>query len=72
MDNYTKLETDTKYYKIYIQKDLFGNQVLTRSWGSKTTRRSNFKHDIIIDQAALEKHYNKLIKRRVAHKYELV
>ena len=38
----------------------------------KTSRRSNFKHDIIADQVALEKHYNNLIKRRVAHQYKLV
>jgi WGR domain len=71
MQSYTKLETPTKYYKIYIQKDLFGNKVLTRSWGSKVSRRSNFKHDTIEDEAALNKHYNLIIKRRIAHHYQL-
>ena len=72
MDNYTKLETDTKYYKIYIQKDLFGNTILTRSWGSKFNRRSNFKHQIVVDNIVLEKQYKAIIKRRLSHNYQVV
>jgi hypothetical protein len=72
MKHYTKLETATKYYKIYIQKDLFGEIVMTRSWGSKFNRRSNFKHEIIDNQEILEKHFNKIIKKRILHNYLVV
>jgi hypothetical protein len=72
MNHYTKLETPTKYYKIIIHKDLFGDIILTRSWGSKFNRRSNFKHEIIENQVTLAKQYNKIIKKRLAHNYLLV
>jgi hypothetical protein len=72
MKNYTKLETATKYYKIFIHKDLFGNTILTRSWGSKFSRRSNFKHQIIKDDVSLDKQFNSIIKKRISHHYKLV
>jgi len=72
MKHYTKLETATKYYKIFIHKDLFGNTILTRSWGSKSNRRSNFKHQIMTDNTDLEKQFNSIIKKRISHHYQVV
>ena len=72
MKHYTKLETDTKYYKIFIHRDLFGNTILTKSWGSKFSRRSNFKHHIITDNSELEKQFHSIIKKRISRNYVMV
>jgi hypothetical protein len=68
----TKLETATKYYKIFINKDPFRNTILIRSWDSKLSLYSNFKHQIINDNIDLEKHYKATIKKRISHHYEMV
>jgi hypothetical protein len=72
MDKYTKLETETKYYKIYIHKDLFGNTIFTRSWGGKKNRRSGYKSQIMENQEMLEKQYKATIKKRLSHNYQVV
>jgi hypothetical protein len=38
-ENLKRWETDTKYYKTHLYKDLFGCWILEKSWGSKFTRR---------------------------------
>ena len=32
-------ETETKYYHTFLTKDLFGEWILDRQWGSKIDRR---------------------------------
>jgi hypothetical protein len=36
---YHRWETDTKYYKANLYRDLFNDWILEKSWGSKFSRR---------------------------------
>lgn len=63
-------ETAGKYYKISLQKDLFGNLLLQKDWGSKTNKRGGSKSFVItIDE--VESWFNKIHKRRITRGYQL-
>ena len=38
-EHYYRWETDGKYYKANLYKDLFNDWILEKSWGSKFSRR---------------------------------
>ena len=39
-----RLETDTRYYKIFLQQDLLGDWVVTCAYGGKGSNRGQVKH----------------------------
>jgi hypothetical protein len=61
-----------RYYKIFIQRDMFGDIILTLMWGSTYARRGNFKHVAVCSQAEIDSLIASVMKRRLKRGYELI
>lgn len=63
---------DTKYYKLILQPNLFGNTDLILCWGRLGTRRGGYKVIKCDTQAEMDKVITGVIKRRKARGYSLM
>ena len=67
INNYYRWETDSRYYKACLYKDLFNDWVLEKTWRSKFNRRGGEQLiccDSYVDGLSKIKTLNSLRKRR--------
>ncbi len=62
-------ETDSRYYRVKVQKDLFGGLAVLCIWGGKNTKRGNFKLIQCQDYAELRQTVRKIAKTRKRNGY---
>lgn len=62
-------ETDSRYYRVKVQKDLFGGLAVLCIWGGKNSKRGNFKLIQCQDCAALRQTVRKIAKTRKRNGY---
>ena len=60
-----------RYYKVLVYKDLLGDLVLMRNWGSLDTARGGIKTELVDQQQAMDL-LAKIGKQRIKHNYEVV
>ena len=65
-------ETDTRYYAVRIQRDLFGDLILTRYWGGKDSHRGGEKREPCVSEDFAYDRLEKIKKDRQRHGYNLV
>ena len=60
-----------RYYKVLVYKDLLGDLVLMRNWGSLDTARGGMKTELVDQQQAMNL-LVKIGKQRIKRNYEVV
>jgi hypothetical protein len=63
---------DTRYYMVFLTKDLFGSWVITRAWGRRDSPIGRVKLDLCNSFAEGYKDLKAITARRKARKYEVV
>jgi predicted DNA-binding WGR domain protein len=63
--------TTNRYYTAILQKDLFGDLLLTCAWGGVNSRLGNQKHIHFANQSEARLYLDKLSKRRTSRGYDL-
>ena len=62
----------SRYYKVYVYKDLFGDLILTKVWGGMNSRLGNFEHIKIDDYQSALAIIEEINSVRQKRKYELI
>jgi hypothetical protein len=67
-------ETKDRFYEIWIDKDLFGDWIITRHWGGLNTSRKagGIQKTTHFTDAEVKKSYEAAVKRRIEHHYKKV
>ena len=65
-------ERDTRYYEVFLERDLFGDLVLTRVWGRKGSALGSMKRLPVASVAEAQSALAAIAKRRAQHCYERV
>ena len=65
-------ETTQRYYEIALEKDLFGDWILTRNWGGKGSFRFGQKIQWVESFEQGRKEAEKIKKTRIKRGYRLV
>ena len=62
----------TRYYQAWATCDLFGELVLTRSWGRRGARLGGAQHTVLTNQTDYLAHIEAIEKRRIKRGYTRV
>jgi len=65
-------QTPTRHYSVELRQDLFGTWVLTRAWGSRSSRRGSGSTTPAADQEAGRAMVAAEARRRTQRGYRLV
>jgi len=60
-----------RYYKVMVYRDLLGDLILLRNWGSLDNERGGMKKEVVSHQEA-EAMLVAIEKKRISHRYQLV
>lgn len=60
-----------RYYKVMVYRDLLGDLILLRNWGSLDNERGGMKKEVVSHQEA-EALLVTIEKKRTRHQYQLV
>ena len=60
--------SNTRFYTVVVEADLFGQVVLTRSWGSRFSRRGNGMQQCL-NADEVEQHLRRLAATRAKRGY---
>lgn len=63
-------ETPTRFYRVTVQKDLFGGLSVLCVWGSKTSRHGNHKSVPCEGIAEVRAVVRKIARTRRRHRYQ--
>jgi predicted DNA-binding WGR domain protein len=58
-----------RYYRAVVQRDLFGDWTITRSWGSLDTNRGQARVELVNSYTACKKVIKNICKRRCYRGY---
>lgn len=58
-----------RYYRVYVQQDLWGNTCMIRSWGSLDTAAGNYRIDPLASNQVVSDALNEIGKRRRQRNY---
>jgi hypothetical protein len=61
---------DTRYYMVFLAKDLFGNWLITRIWGRQGSPLGGVKRDLCESFVDGYNDLKTIAARRKAHKYD--
>ena len=61
-----------RYYKFAIYRDLLGDRVLLRSWGSLDNKLGGSMTQLVLDDKKEQTLIDSIRKRRLQHDYQLV
>jgi hypothetical protein len=61
-----------RHYKLWVQRDLFGDLVVFRSWGGEKSGRGGFKSITVCTDEQCEKVLHEVRSRRRPHGYVAV
>ncbi len=62
-------ESETRWYVVALQQNLFGQWVITKSWGGKARRGGQTKDEDFADYEAALQRIEVIAQRRKAHGY---
>jgi hypothetical protein len=62
----------SRYYKVYLYKDLLGDWVLTKVWGGINSRLGNFEHQATLTKEPALLLIDEIIKKRKKRGYHLL
>jgi hypothetical protein len=65
-------ERDTRYYEVFVERDLFGDLVLTRVWGRKGSALGGMKRLPLASLGEARSALAVVARRRAQHCYERV
>ena len=58
-----------RYYLLYFEKDLFGDQILVRRWGSLCSKRGGERKTLVSSDAPIDQLMSDVRKRRASRGY---
>ncbi len=64
--------TKQRYYRLTVNRDLFGDLCLVRTWGSLVDDRGGSKTEVLGNERSLASQVNVIKKQRQQREYKLV
>ena len=64
-----RFEKDNRYYTLRLYRDLMGNWIVERIYGSKQTRQSQVKCDLCSSRLTARQHFIKLARFRINQRH---
>jgi len=65
----TEFRTQTRGYRLYLERDLLGDICILRCWFGLHSKRGGYKRDLFLDLDEAHKKYQRLIARRLRRGY---
>jgi predicted DNA-binding WGR domain protein len=65
-------DQDARYYEALVHQDLWGDWVVTRSWGRRGSRLGRVVHSSCTSYVAAMDELATISKRRASHRYHVV
>ncbi len=65
-------ESRTRYYEVHLHQDLWGQWILTRTWGGKGSQRGRIRHQPCSSRQEGERQLESIGRRRERHGYKRV
>lgn len=65
-------ESSTRYYEVHLHQDLWGQWILTRTWGGKGSHRGQIRHQPCPSRQEGERQLEAIGRRREVHGYSRV
>lgn len=59
-------ESDTRWYEVFVSRDLFDQCVVLRAWGGKYSRKHGQKCHAVRDEAAASQVIARIHRRRIS------
>lgn len=69
LPNPRRFETDSRYYVVTCERDLFGELRISRYWGNKGNRQGQQHHEIVSSYEKLEKRLAVITQQRTRDGY---
>ncbi len=69
---YQRWEKCSRYYELYLARDLFGQWVVTRCWGRRNSALGQVRHIPVFDYQAGLLHLQTYMRQRLQHGYQRV